>query len=290
MARPIWKGAITFGLVNVPIQLEMAVHDKMVHFNLMSSDGNCRLRQKLYCPETKQEFDFSQTARGIEIAKGEYVLIDEKEIDRLKPEHGRTIEIVQFIKQDELDPIYFDRVYFIVPTESSIKPYKLLCDAISQANKIALARFVMREREYLAAIRPLGDGLVLHTMHYEDEVETPEDAIPAQVRKAKSSAKEVAVARELIDAMTKPLDLSKFKDDYRLALEQLIERRKHGQKTVEISESRDDGPPRGTPNLMAALRRSLHSVGASGNGRSNGHSRVRARITRPRRKLSARKR
>src|ERR1700722_16346283 len=117
MARPIWKGAITFGLVNIPIQLEMAVHDKTVNFHMMSDDGTCRLRRKLYCPETGKEFDFSQTARGIEIAKGEYVLVDEAEIKRLKPERGKAIEIVQFIKQEEIDPRYFDRVYYIVPTE-----------------------------------------------------------------------------------------------------------------------------------------------------------------------------
>src|ERR1700743_3382198 len=123
MGRPIWKGNITFGLVNIPVQLETATREKSVQFHRLSKDGSCRLRRKLYCPETGKEFDFGDTARGIELAKGEYVLIDEKEIKKRRPERGRTIEIVQFVKTDEIDPIYFDRVYYVVPAEGSTKAY-----------------------------------------------------------------------------------------------------------------------------------------------------------------------
>jgi DNA end-binding protein Ku len=284
MARPIWKGSITFGLVNIPIQLEMAVHDKMVSFHMMSNDGTCRLRRKLYCPETGKEFDFSQTARGIELAKGEYVLIDEDEIKKLKPERGRTIEIVQFIDQEELDPLYFDRVYYVVPTEGSIKAYKLLYDAMTHRKKIALARFVMRERQYISALRPIGDGLALHTMHYADEVIPPEDAMPSALSRTKSGAREIQAAEQLIESMAEPLDLSSFRDEYREKLEKLIERRKHG-KVIEVAESSDDKPPPRTINLMDALRRSLKSSGAAGDGRGSGR-----RPTRIKRAVRARKR
>src|SRR5688572_25698685 len=117
MARPIWKGSINFGLVNIPIQLETAVREKTVSFHLLSKDGTCRLRRKLYCPDTGKEVEYADTARGIEVAKDEYVLVDEKEIEHIKPEKGRTIEIEQFVKLEEIDPIYFDRVYFVTPTE-----------------------------------------------------------------------------------------------------------------------------------------------------------------------------
>ncbi len=184
MARPIWQGSLTFGLVNIPIQLQMAVHDKTVNFHMMSQDGTCRLRRKLYCPETGKEFDFGETARGIEIAKGEYAIVDEKEIKRLKPERGHAIEIAQFIQQQEVDPLYFDRVYFVVPTDASIKAYKLLHEAMLRSKRIALAHFVMRERQYLSIIRPLNDGLVLHTIHYADEVLSLDDALPGALSRA----------------------------------------------------------------------------------------------------------
>jgi DNA end-binding protein Ku len=275
MARPIWKGSLTFGLVNIPVQLQMAVRDKMVSFHLMSKDGTCRLRRKLYCPETGKEFDFGQTARGIEIGKGEYAIMDESEIKKLKPAQGRAIEIAQFVKLSEIDPIYFDRPYFVVPTESSIKSYKLLYDAMSKSGRIALAHFVMRERQYLSAIRAYGNGLVLHTMHYADEVLSVDDALPAAAEKAKSAAKELEVAGQLIDAMTQPLDLSHFKDDYRDELEKLIDEKKHGRKTMEAADERDRPPLDRTTNLMEALRRSLTtSRPPHGNGRHPRRRRV----------------
>jgi len=284
MARPIWKGSITFGLVNIPIQLETAVHEKTVHFHMLSKDGTCRLRRKLYCPETGKEFDFGDTARGIDLGKGRYALLDEKEIKKIKPEQGRAIEIVQFIKLEEVDPLYFDRAYFVMPTDSSVKSYKLLYEAMDQSKRIALAHFVMREREYLAAIRVLGDGLVMHTMHYMDEVASLDDGLPSAVSRSKSNAKEIQIAIQLIDAMTRKLDLSEFKDDYREELEKLIEQKKHG-KTVRVSDDeKPEAPLPHTVNLMDALRRSLKTTGNGSSTNGNGrHSVNRQRSLRNRR-------
>jgi DNA end-binding protein Ku len=259
MARPIWKGSVTFGLVNIPVQLQMAVHDKTVSFHMVTKDGTCRLRRKLYCPETGKEFDFSQTGRGIEIGKGEYALVDEGEIKKLKPARGRAIEISQFVKLQEIDPLYFDRAYFVVPTESSVKAYKLLYDAMNQSGRIALAQFVMRERQYLSAIRVDGQGLILHTMHYTDEVLSLDGALPNGLERAKSGAKELQIARQLIDSMTRPLDLSAFKDNFREQLEQLVDQKKRGQKIIESHDDHDGHPLKGTTNLMDALRRSLNT-------------------------------
>lgn len=287
MPRPIWKGSITFGLVNIPVQLEMAVHEKSVSFHMMSKDGSCRLRRKLYCPETGKEFDFGDTARGIEIGKGEYAIIDEKEIKRLRPESGRAIEIEQFVNLADLDPIYFDRAYFVVPAEGSARPYKLLFEAMQKSEKIALAQFVMRERQYLCAIRILGDGMVLHTMHYVDEVESIDDSLPDAVAGAKPAAKEVDIAIQLIDSMTHPLDLSEFHDKYREELEELVERRKHGE-TVKTGGEAEEKPLPRTVNLMDALRRSLQSSAPAGtNGR---HLRGKATPRRPRTLQRSRKR
>jgi DNA end-binding protein Ku len=257
MSRPIWKGSINFGLVNIPIQLETAVREKTVSFHLLSKDGSCRLRRKLYCPDTGKEVDFNDTARGIEVGKDEYALIDDKELDRIKPEKGRSISIEQFVELEDIDPIYFDRVYFATPTEGSGRAYKLLFEAMSASKKIGLSRFVVRGRQYLAALRVLGDAIVLHTMHYADEVLSLDDALPGTLSRIRPAEKEVQIARQLIEAMTQPLDLSKFKDDYREEVEHLIERKKHGRKTVATADDHDEEPPPPTINLMDALKRSL---------------------------------
>ena len=267
MSRPIWQGSINFGLVNISIQLQTAVQEKSVSFHRLSKDGSCRLRQKLYCPDTGKEFDFNNTARGIEVGKDEYVLVDEKELDKIRPEQGRSIEIEQFVKLEEIDPIYFDRAYFVTPGNGSDKAYKLLLEAMSESGKIGLARFVMRGRQYLAAVRVLGEGLVLHTMHYSDEVLSLDDALPSTLARAKAPAKEVRVARQLIDALTHPLELSKFKDDYREQVLELIEQKKRGKKTVATADDHDDEPIPPTINLMEALKKSL----AAGSGKHNGH-------------------
>lgn len=257
MARSLWKGSIAFGLVNIPVQLETAVREKTVSFHMLSKDGGCRLRRKLYCPDTGEEFEYSDTARGIEVAKDQYVLVEDKEIEAIKPDKGRTIEIEQFVDLNEIDPIYFDRVYYVTPTEGSAKAYKLLHEAMASSGKIGLARFVMRDRQNLAAIRVVGDGLVLHTLHFDDEVLKLEDTLPSTIAKAKPAPKELEVARQLIGAMTGELDLGKFKDDYREQLEELIEKKRSGKKTVAVSDDHDDSPLPRTINLMDALKRSL---------------------------------
>jgi DNA end-binding protein Ku len=276
MSRPVWKGSISFGLVNIPVQLETAVHEKAIHFHMLSKDGACRLRRKLYCPETGKEFDFGDTARGIELGKGHYALLDESEIKKIKPEQGKAIEILQFIELKEIDPVFFDRAYFLTPAAGSVKSYKLLYDAMKESERIALAHFVMRERQYLAAIRVLGDGLVLHTMHYADEVEAIDEQLPSSVAKSKSSSKEVQIARQLIESMTKELDLSEFKDEYREELQRLIDQKKHGKPMRVADEPEKAAEPR-TTNLMDALRRSLKTNGANGNGRAHQHPPARNR-------------
>jgi DNA end-binding protein Ku len=259
MSRPIWQGSINFGLVNIPISLQTAVREKSVSFHLLSKDGSCRLRRKLFCPDTGKEFDFGDTARGIEVGKDEYVLVDEKELDKIKPEKGRSIAIEQFVKLEEIDPIYLDRPYFVAPSIGSDKAYKLLLEAMKESGRVGLARFVMRGRQYLAALRVMGDGLVLHTMHYPDEVLSLDDSLPGTLVRAKAPPKEVQVAGQLIEAMTQPLELSGFKDDYREQVEALIEQKKKGRKTVATSDDHNDEPIPPTINLMDALRRSLSS-------------------------------
>jgi DNA end-binding protein Ku len=256
MARPLWKGSISFGLVSIPVQLETAVREKTIHFHMLSKDGSCRLRRKLYCPETGREYDFGDTARGVEVAKDQYVLIDEAEIRKIKPDKGRAIEIDQFVKLDEIDPVYFATTYYVTPAEGNVKAYKLLHDSMARSGKVAVAHFVMRDRQNLAVLRVTEAGIVIHTMYYDDEVLSLKDSLPADLAKAKASPKEVEIAEQLIEAMTRPLDLSEYKDDYREKLAALVGRKKQGKKGVAVVEEEEEPPPK-TINLMEALKRSL---------------------------------
>jgi DNA end-binding protein Ku len=258
MSRPIWQGSITFGLVNIPVSLQTAVQEKTVNFHMLSKDGTCRLRRKLYCPDTGKEVDYADTARGIEVAKDEYVLVDDKELEKLRPEKGKSLTIEQFVNLDEVDPIYFDRPYFVAPSGGSDRAYKLLYEAMKDSGKVGIARFTMRGHQYLATLRILGDGLALHTMHYADEVQSLDDILPASLARTKPAAKEVQIAAQLIDAMTHPLDLSKYKDDYREQVQTLVERKRKGKKIVEPSDDHAEPIPP-TYNLMEALKQSLQS-------------------------------
>jgi DNA end-binding protein Ku len=265
MSRPIWKGTITFGLVNIPIELVTAVREKSVHFHMMSKDGTCRLRRKLYCPESGKEYDFNETARGVEIGPEEYALVDEKEIKKLKPAKGRAMEIAQFVKLDAVDPVYYDRVYYVRPGQDANKSYKLLVEAMDKSGKSAVARFVMRDREYVGVLRVMDDVLVLHTLHYADEVLSAKDSLPEGVNRAKLTSGELNIASELIKAMTKPLNIESFKDEYREQLEELIDAKIKGKEVVHAYDETEEEAPR-TINLMEALKKSLaakaHPAGA----------------------------
>ncbi len=265
MARPIWTGSISFGLVSVPVEMNIAVHEHAIHFHMLTKDGTCRLRRKLVCPETGKEYDFNQTAKGVEIGPEDYVLVDQKEINRLRPERGRTLEIVEFVGADAIDPIYYDRVYYLNPTKDSKKPYKLLTEAMSASGKTALARFVMRERQYLTAIRVKEEGLVLHTLHYSDEVDRMDEEIGNSLKRIKISAGELRMAGELIKSMTAKLDLTEFKDEFRKKLQALIDAKVRG-KEITTAPEEPERPQGRTINLMEALKKSL----VAGNGSHNG--------------------
>jgi DNA end-binding protein Ku len=281
MARPIWTGSINFGLVSIPVEMNMAVHERTVHFHMLNKDGTCRLRRKLVCPDTGKEYDFNQTAKGIEIGPEDYVLIDQREIDRLKPEKGRSLEIVQFVEPTAVDPVYFDRVYYLRPGKDAKKAYKLLTAAINDSGKSALGRFVMREREYTALIRTAGEALMLHTLHYADEIDHVEEEITASVERIKISAAELRMAKELIKSMTKALHMEEFKDEFRQQLQALVDAKARGKEISHAPEP-DKRPAGRTVNLMEALKRSLASGpsrlrGAhNGNGAHIGHRRRRS--------------
>jgi DNA end-binding protein Ku len=252
--RSIWSGSISFGLVNIPVKLVTAVRDKSIHFNLLSPDGRSRLRRKLYSPESGKDYEYDQTVRGYEIAPDQYVIVGDEELEKLRPEKSRRIDIKEFVELAAVDPIYFDSTYYVAPDEGGAKAYALLVNAMKRTKRIALARFVMRDRQYLAAIRPTEDALVLHTMRYADEIVPTADLgeLPSASGLPK---KEIEVAERLIEALEGEFDPAEFRDEMRERLEKLIEAKAAGEQIVLASSEEREGPP--VADLMDALKKSL---------------------------------
>jgi DNA end-binding protein Ku len=256
MARVLWKGIISFGLVNIPVRMFPAVRAKNIRFHLLTKDGSCRVRQKLYCPETGKEYDFKDTARGFEVAPDQYVIMDEKEMSKLLPDSGRSIEIEDFVSLEEIDPLRYDRPYYLAPSEGGGKPYRLLVEAMQKSDKVGIARFVMHSKQHLAAVRVIQGGLALSTMHWNDEVLSLTDvtAVPDE----KIDPRQLKLANDLIEALTKPFDPERYKDTYREELTELIARKAEGERIPLPSE-----PQKGAQviDLMEALKRSLDKTG-----------------------------
>lgn len=256
MPRVMWKGAISFGLVNIPIRMYTAVKDKSVQFHMMSQDGACRLRRKLYCPETGKEYDFKEAARGFEVAPGQYVLVDKEEMEGLRPDTGRNIEIEDFVSLEEIDPLRYERPYYLAPAEGGGRPYRLLVEAMERMGKVGVARFVLREKQHLAALRVSQGGLCLSTMYWADEVLALKDvtALPDD----KVDEHQLELATNLIAALTKPFDPNRYQDTYREELMELIERKAEGKRIPVHAESEKGAQ---VVDLMEALKRSLDKAG-----------------------------
>lgn len=252
----MWKGAISFGLVNIPIRMYTAVKEKSVQFHMMSKDGTCRLRRKLYCPETGKEFDFKEAARGYEVSPGQYVIVDEEEMESLRPDMGRNIEIQDFVSLEEIDPLRYERPYYLAPSEGGGRPYRLLVEAMERMGKVGIARFVLREKQHLAALRVTQGGLCLSTMYWADEVLALKDvtALPDD----KVDEHQLELATNLIAALTKPFDPGRYRDTYREELMELIERKAEG-KRIPVHAAPEKGAQ--VVDLMDALKRSLEKAG-----------------------------
>lgn len=256
MPRVLWKGVISFGLVNIPIRMFTAVRDRDIHFHRLTQDGSCRLRQKLYCPESGKEYNFNETARGFEVAPDQYVILEQEEIEKLLPESGRNIEIEDFVALEEIDPIRYNRPYYLAPAEGGGKPYRLLIEAMEKTGKVGIARFVLHNKQHLAAVRVMQGGLALSTMYWPDEVLALKDVMA--VPDDKVDAKQIELATNLIEAMTKPFDPESYRDTYRQQLMELIERKAEGKRIPLPSEPQKTAQ---VVDLMDALKRSLEKSG-----------------------------
>lgn len=259
MARAIWSGVISFGLVSVPVKLYSALRDRKVRLHMLSQDGHCRLRRKLYCPETGEEYDFQEAARGYEIAPDQYVLLKEDELEKIKAESGRAIELTDFVDLEEIDPIFYDRPYYLAPDEAGAKSYQLLLRAMTERGKVGMAKLVMRNREYLVALRPLGDVLGLETMRFAEDIRSPEKELDLP-EAVELPDQELELAEKLIAALETDFEPARYHDEYRERLTELIEQKAEGEEI--ITQAPEEERRGEVVNLMDALKQSLEEVDA----------------------------
>ena len=254
MPRPIWSGAISFGLVNVPVKLMGAVSPKDVRFNQLEAGTGARIKQKRVSAETGEEVPFERIVKGYEISPDNYVVIEPQELEALDPKATRSIEIEDFVDLDQIDPLYFERPYYLVPDKGGAKAYALLLEAMKESKKVGIARLVLRTKQYLAAIRPLGDALVLETLLYPDEVTLPDEIEGLPRDDVEIQDRELKIARQLIESLSTEFEPENYRDEYRERVLELIEQKAEGKQIVTQPATEE---PTKVVDLMAALEASL---------------------------------
>jgi DNA end-binding protein Ku len=252
----VWSGNISFGLVSVPIRLTPAVRSRDVSFNQLEEGTGSRIRYRKVSEQTGEEVTSDRIVKGYEIEKGRYVIVEKDELDALAPKASHTIDIEDFVDLSEIDPLYFETPYYVVPDEKAAKAYKLLVQAMTDLNKVAIGRVVIRSKERLVAIRPLDGMLCVETMRYADEVLARKGL--ADLPEVDLSDKELEMARQLIEALSDDFEPEKYHDEYREQLLELIDKKAAGQEIVAQPEVE---APAKVLDLMAALQASLAKAG-----------------------------
>ena len=257
----MWTGAISFGLVTVPVKLYSAVSRKNVRFHQLNGKTGVRIQQRRVDPSTGDEVAYEDIVKGYELAPDRYVVIEGDELDALDPKKTRTIDIEEFVELSDVDPIFYDHPYYLAPAAGGAKPYRLLLDAMRDTGRIAIARVVIRSKEQLVAIRPMGDVLAMSTMVFADEVIDPAtiDDIP-RADDVEVRDREVDIAKQLVESLAAEFEPDKFRDTYRDEVLALIERKASGEK-IAVQPARDE-ESEPVPDLMAALKASLDAVRA----------------------------
>jgi DNA end-binding protein Ku len=256
MPRSIWTGAISFGLVNVPVKLYSAVSKKTVRFHQLHENDGVRIQQKRVCPADGEEVPYDQIVKGYEITPDQYVVVTPEELEAIEPRKTKTIDIEDFVDLEEIDPIFYDHPYYLLPGTGAAKPYKLLVTAMHDASKVAIARVVIRQKEQLVAIRPTGDILTMETMNFADEVIPHDRFDEAPGTDVETNKREVDMARQLIESLSADFDPGKYSDTYRERVLELIERKAEG-KEIAVQPAEE---PQEVPDLMAALEASVNAA------------------------------
>ncbi len=286
MPRALWSGSISFGLVNVPVKLVTATSPKDIRFHQLHASDGGRINQKRVCSLDGEEVDYSEIVKGYEIHRGQYVIVEPEELEGLAPESSRSIDIEEFVDLAEIDPLYFEHSYYLVPDGPAARPYALLVEAMTGTGKVGIGRFVLRTKQYLAALRPRDGALVLSTMLFADEVVESTELEVATTKDTRPSERELTMARQLVSSLSAEWDPARYKDDYREKVMGLIEAKAEGN---EIAMPEEQERPAPVLDLMAALEASLARAqqdhpssqnGAHGASSQNGaHGRARKRAS-----------
>jgi DNA end-binding protein Ku len=258
MPRAIWSGAISFGLVSVPVKLYTAVSRKNVRFNQIDAKTNSRVKQKRVNAEG-EEVSYDQIVKGYEISKDSYVIVTDDELAALAPKASRMIDITDFVDESEIDPVFYDAAYFLVPDELARKSYTLLSRAMEESGRVAIATFVMRTKQYLVAIRPTEGRLMMSTMVYADELVSPEE-IPGleELDEIEVSEAEMAMAGQLIDSLATEFEPDKYRDGYREQVLDLLEQKASGEvRSIEAAPAAEEAA---VVDLLAALEASVNAA------------------------------
>jgi DNA end-binding protein Ku len=254
MAATVWKGYLTFGLISVPVRLFVAARTERISFNQIHDKCGSRIKQQTFCPACECIVERSELKKGFEVAKGRFVIVEEDDIKKIAPRSNEAMEIVEFVRVAQIDPIYFDASYFVAPEEAGKKAYELLFQAMRKSGFSAIAKIAMHQREHTVVIRPYSHGLTLHTMFYPQEVRSiPEFGRDTDVQ---IRPQEVALAEQLVESLAAEFDPSKYRDEYQMQLAALIESKKQGW------EIKGTAPRRLAPviDLVQALQQSLRQT------------------------------
>ncbi len=259
MPRAIWSGSVSFGLVNVPVKLVTATSTKDVRFNQLHDKDGGRINQKRVCSIDGEEVEYSHIVKGYDLGGGRFVIVEPEELQTINPEATRAIDIEEFVDLADIDPIYFEHSYYLVPDERAERPYALLVEAMDRTGKVALGSFVLRTKQYLAALRPRDGVLVLSTMLYNDEVIGLDDLDVPTAKATAPSERELSMAQQLVESLSTEFDPSKYNDTYREKVLELIEKKAAGQEIAQVPEPEKPAP---VVDLMAALEASLEAARA----------------------------
>ncbi len=261
MPRAIWTGAISFGMVTIPVKLYSALDRKTVRFHQLSKKSGVRVVQKRVDPQSGEEVPYENIVKGYEIAPDRYVVIEPGELEALEPKKTKTIEIEDFVELSEIDPVFYDHPYYLAPGPGGAKAYRLLLEAMRATGKVAIARVVIRSKEQLVAIRPMGDALGMATMIFADEV-APAERLEevSEAAQVKTTKRELEVAEQLVGSLAGSFEPQKYRDSYREQVLEMIERKAQGQEIAVQPAAEELATP--APDLMSALKASLEAVRA----------------------------
>lgn len=257
MPATVWKGYLTFGLVSFPIRLFAAARPEPVHFHLLHKKDLSRIKEVMYCAAEDKPLERSEIVKGYEYQKNRYVVVEPEDLEKIAPPTATAMEILQFVRMEEVDPIFLEKSYYVSPEEAVSRPYSLLLEAMRQTKYDALAKVAMHGREHIVILRPAEHGIVLHTMYFVDELhQASETAVP---KPAKFDKKEIDLAKRLIETLAGPFQPEQYQDEYKKNVEELIEKKRKGQKVTPIRQ------PKKAPviDLMQALQQSLSRTGAT---------------------------